>query len=255
MRLIKIARREDSVFSDTPCLSLGWFMSLSVESNWFVLNEVINLPFSGPQAYSYIVMEITGLQNHSAVVICQRWPWAQFLWIWPCRRHIFSPMPLCWFCWLSCSNLVESWRGWLHRGALSVCPVRLLGQLGSKKPQTGTSIVNSSFGQESYSFVLCVLTLPAQPRYYLFTEGLSVKMTAIYPEFPKCGIHTGDVFLWHPHPWDRWSILLSTTGSSLPNTPPISWCAWKRLGLKPMWIPVPVLPLTQWHWGRQLLYS
>ena len=96
---------------------------------------------------------------------------------------------------LSCSNLVESWRGWLHRGALSVCPVRLLGQLGSKKPQTGTSIVNSSFGQESYSFVLCVLTLPAQPRYYLFTEGLSVKMTAIYPEFPKCGIHTGDVFL------------------------------------------------------------
>lgn len=86
---------------------------------------------------------------------------------------------------LSCSNLVDFWRGWLHRGALSVCPVRLLGQLGSKKPQTGTSIVNSSFGQESSSFVLCVLTLLAQPRYYLFNRGNVSQGDSNLPRIPQ----------------------------------------------------------------------
>lgn len=100
---------------------------------------------------------------------------------------------------LSCSNLVDSWRGWLHRGALSVCPVRLLGQLGSKKPQTGTSIVNSSFGQESYSFVLCVLTLLAQPRYYLFNRGTVSQDDSNLPRIPQ---------MWDSY---RWCLPLTST--------------------------------------------
>lgn len=85
--------RKLSVY-DSPYMSPRWFMNLSVESNWFALNEVINLPYSGPQAYSYIVMEITELQNHNTIVTCQRWPWALFLWMWPCEWYVFCFMPL-----------------------------------------------------------------------------------------------------------------------------------------------------------------
>lgn len=90
--------RKLSVY-DSPYMSPRWFMNLSVESNWFALNEVINLPYSGPQAYSYIVMEITELQNHNTIVTCQGWPWALFLWIWPCEWYVFCFMPLLWLCW------------------------------------------------------------------------------------------------------------------------------------------------------------
>lgn len=139
MRLLKITRKEDSVFLDIPSLSPGWFMNLSVESSLFALNEVTYLSSFGRQAYSCTIMEITVLHNHNTVVTCQGW-----------HEHDshgsglvgnMSSTPC--FCVGSTGLFSPDWL--LESCCIPHAHVQTA-ELGSKKPLTGTSIVTTSFG-------------------------------------------------------------------------------------------------------------
>lgn len=52
-------------------LFVSWMIHESISRIQLICFKVINLPFSGPQAYSCIIMEITLLKNHNTIVTCQ----------------------------------------------------------------------------------------------------------------------------------------------------------------------------------------
>lgn len=120
----------------------------------------------------------------------------------------------------------DSWRGWLQRETLY--SVGLWGQLGSKKPQTGISMVIASFGQESHSFVLCVQILLAQPRQYLLNREIAGHCEGFTQEsrMSSSGIHIPGI----DDLSSTFNFLLSL--ASFPNIPPFAWCDIQRLWIK-----------------------
>lgn len=125
------------------------------------LNEVFNLPFSGPQEYSCIVMEITVLKNHNTVVTYLSRMTIRMILMDLALWTTCLPLRASVLVLLVCSQLVNSHRAGFGEMIYSSYPVRLWGTAGIQDTTDWNIHCYCFFWLGVPSFVLCIHILLA----------------------------------------------------------------------------------------------